>query len=109
MCWLYTTLSIIFDDIGSNGMTPAIKKPAEVTRKTEAVIGHILIACFVNNFFKIVTFKTNISDHFPVCILFLWHEVPSLKETTYLYKMLNLLTNLNTACLKLIGMKFNQI
>ena len=91
-------------------MKRTINKPARVTRKTAAAaIGHIPITCLVNNFFKTASFKTNISDHFPICILFLSHEIPNLKGTTYLYKILNLLTNLNTACLKLNGMKFNQI
>ena len=76
------------------GMKSTINKPARVTRKTVGVTGLILITCFVNNFFKTATFKTNISDHFPTCILLLLHDIPNLKETTHLYKILNLLTNL---------------
>ena len=81
-------------------------KPARVTRETAASIGHILITYFVNNFFKTTTFKSNISDLFPIFILFL---LQSVSISTYLYKVLNLMTNLKTVCSKLIGMIFNQI
>ena len=33
-------------------MKPKINKPARVTRKTAAAIGHTLIMCFANNFFQ---------------------------------------------------------
>ena len=94
--------------IYKSGMKPTINSFVNsFTRKKAAAIGHILITCFVNIFFKAPTFKTNISDHFPICILFLSHEIPNLKESAYLYIKLHLLTNLGTAYSKLIGMKFN--
>ena len=52
-----------------NSMIPTINKPARVTRKTTTTIDHILINQFINVNFKTAIFKTDISDHFPVCII----------------------------------------
>ena len=60
-------------------------KPEIATKKTPTIY-HILITCFVNNFFKTATFTNDISGHFPICGLFPLHEIPNVKEATCLYK-----------------------
>ena len=52
-----------------NGMIPTRNKPTRVTRKTATTFDHILTDQFINVNFKTAIFKTEISDHFPVCII----------------------------------------
>ena len=58
-------LSLIYQ----NNFIPAIKKPTRVTRKTSTIINHVFTNSFVNTNFKTIIFRTDISDHFPVCFL----------------------------------------
>ena len=51
-----------------NGMILTINKPTRVTRKTTAVIDHILTNSFTDTVFKTAIFKSGISDHFPICV-----------------------------------------
>ena len=46
-----------------------MNKPTRVTRKISTIIDHIFTNSFVNTNFKTVIFKTDISDHFPICFL----------------------------------------
>ena len=50
-------------------MIPTINKPTRVTRKTAIAFDHILTNQFIHVAFKTAFFKTDISDHFPVCII----------------------------------------
>ena len=54
--------------IYQNNLIPTINKPTRVTMKRATTIDHILTNSFVDTDFKSV-FKTDISDHFPVCLL----------------------------------------
>ena len=77
----YTTfLNLLYE----NGMIPIINKPTRVTRKTATAIGHILTNQFVNVNIKTTVFKTDISDHFTVCIIIFPTEKPV--ENKYTYK-----------------------
>ena len=55
--------------------------------KTATTIDHILTNSFLDTDFKPCIFKTDISDHFPVCLLL---PLPSIAksedETTFIYK-----------------------
>ena len=67
-------------------MIPTINKPTRVTRKTATAIDNILTNCFIDRTFKTAIFKSDISDHFPICFI-----IPSMKtkiknETFFLYK-----------------------
>ena len=69
-----------------NSMIPTINKPTRVTRKTATATDHILTKCFIDRTFKTAIFKSDISDHFPICFI-----IPSMKtkiknETSFLYK-----------------------
>ena len=57
-----------------NSMIPTINKPTRVTRKTATAIDHILTNCFIDGTFKTAIFKSDISDHFPICFI-----IPSMK------------------------------
>ena len=59
-----------------NGMIPTINKPTRVTQKTTTAIDHILTNSFTDTVFKTAIFKSNISDHFPICFM-----IPSCYET----------------------------
>ena len=50
-------------------MIPTINKPTRVTRKTATATDRILTNSFVDRVFKTVIFKSDISDHFPICFL----------------------------------------
>ena len=49
-------------------MIPIIRKPVRVTKKTATSIDHIITNSFVENTFKTAISKSDVSDHFPVCI-----------------------------------------
>ena len=67
---VYDFLNIIY----RNSMIPTINKLTGVTRKTAAAIDHILTNCFIDRTFKTAIFKSDISDHFPMCFI-----IPSMK------------------------------
>ena len=50
-------------------MIPTINKPTRVTRKTTTAIDHILTNSFTDTVFKTAIFKSDISDHFPICFI----------------------------------------
>ena len=52
-----------------NGMIPTINKPTRVTQKTTTAIDHILTNSFTDTVFKTAIFKSDISDHFPICFI----------------------------------------
>ena len=53
-----------------NRMIPTINKPTRVTKKTATAIDHIITNSFVENTFKTAIIKSDVSDHFPICIFF---------------------------------------
>ena len=54
--------------IYQNGMIPTINKPTRVTKKTATAIDHIITNSFVENTYKTAIIKSDVSDHFPICI-----------------------------------------
>ena len=58
-------------------MIPSTNKTTRLTRKTTTIksqlnqktINNILTKQFINVNFKTAIFKTDISDHFPVCVI----------------------------------------
>ena len=99
--------------IYQNNLISAINKPTRVTEKTATAIDHILSNYFVDTDFKSAIFKTDIADHFPVCLLL---PLPSItkseNETTFIYKRpfsSNSIKMYNKNCMKLIGKKLKRI
>ena len=103
---VHNFLSLIYQ----NGMIPTINKPTRVTRKTATSIDHILTNSFVDTVFKTVIFKSDISDHFPICFLS-QNSLPKQnnKENMFIYNIehiiLNLLNYLKRSCMKQNRMK----
>ena len=62
-------------------MISTINKPTRVTKKTATAIDHIITNSFVENIFKTAIIKSDVSDHFPICIFFFLQQ-------TYLQKMM---------------------
>ena len=52
-----------------NCMIPIINKSTRVTRKTTTPIDHILRNSFTDTVFKTANFKSDFSDHFPICFM----------------------------------------
>ena len=50
-------------------MIPTINKSARVRPKTETAIDVILTNSFTETVFKTAIFKSDISDHFPICFM----------------------------------------
>ena len=50
-------------------MIPTINKSTRVRPKTETAIDVILTNSFTETVFKTATFKSDISDHFPICFM----------------------------------------
>ena len=69
-----------------NGMIPTINKPTRITKKTATAIDHILTNQFINVNFKTDIFKTDISDHIPVCIIISSTEKLVENKQKYVYK-----------------------
>ena len=67
-------------------MIPTTNKARRVTRKTAAAIDHILTNQSMNVKFKTTIFKTDISDHFPVCNIISLTEKLVENKHTYVYK-----------------------
>ena len=65
-----------FNIVYRNGMISTINKPIRVTQKTTPAIDHILTNSFTDTVFKTAIFKSDISDHFPICFM-----IPSRYET----------------------------
>ena len=67
-------------------MIPTINKPTRVTRTTATAIDHILTNSFIDRNFKTTIFKSDTSDHFPICFI-----IPSTKtkienKTTFYFQ-----------------------
>ena len=50
-------------------MIPTINKPTSVTQKATTTIDHILTSSFTDTVFKTAIFKSDTSDHFPICFM----------------------------------------
>ena len=99
--------------IYQNNLISTINKPTRVTMKTATAIDHILSNYFLDTDFKSAIFKTDIADHFPVCLLL---PLPSIakseNETTFIYKRTfssDSIEMYNKNCMKLIGKKLKRI
>ena len=73
-------LNIIYQ----SSLIPTINKPSRVTMKTATAIDHIHTISFVDTNFKSAIFKTDISDHFPICLFLPSPKVKSESETTFI-------------------------
>ena len=72
--------------IYQNGMIPTLKKLTRVTKKTATAIDHIITNSFVENTFKTAIIKTDVSDHFPICIFFPSTNLFTKNDVIYQYK-----------------------
>ena len=54
--------------------------------KTATATDHILTDSFVDTNFKSAVFKTDISDHCPICFFLLLPKVKPESETTFIYE-----------------------
>ena len=70
-------------------MIPIINKPTRVTKKNCTSIDHIIINSFVENTFKIAILKSDVSDHFPVCIFISSTNLFTKNDVIYQYKKNN--------------------
>ena len=67
-------------------MIPIINKPTRVTKKAATAIDHIITNCFVDTNFKTAIFKSDICDHFPICVFLSPMIDENKNEVTYIYK-----------------------
>ena len=79
-----------------NGMIPTINKPTRITRTTATAIDHILTNSFIDRNFKTAIFKSDVSDHFPICFI-----IPSTKpkmenKTSFIFKRIFNFDAINT-------------
>ena len=75
-----------FNLLYENCMIPTTNKPTRVTRKTSVATDRIFTNQFINVAFKTASFKTDISDHFPLCIIISSTEKLVENKHTYVYK-----------------------
>ena len=54
-----------------NGIIPTINKPTRVTKRIATPINRIITNCFTENTFKAAIIRSDVSDHFLICIFFL--------------------------------------
>ena len=98
--------------IYQNSLIPTINKPTRVSMKTATAIDNILTNSFVDTNSKSAIFKTDISEHFPICLFLPSTKFKSESETTFIYKII--VSNLQLKCLnnnymKLSGKKSKRI
>ena len=67
-------------------MLPTINKPTRVTRKTATAIDHIITNDYIESLFKTAIIKSDISDHFPICIFFPSNTSSTENQINYQYK-----------------------
>ena len=67
-------------------MISTINKPTRVTKKTATAIDHIITNSFVKNIFKTAIIKSDVSDHFPICIFFPSTNLFTKNDVIYQYK-----------------------
>ena len=72
--------------IHQNGILPTRNKPTRVTRKSATAISHIITNNYIESSFKTAIIKFDISDHFPICILFPSDTSSAENEILYQYK-----------------------
>ena len=72
--------------IYQNGITPTINKPTRVTKKTATAIDHIITNSFVENTFKTAIIKSDVSDHFSICIYIPSTNLFTKNDIIYQYK-----------------------
>ena len=90
--------------IYQNNLIPTTNKLTRVTMKTVTAIDHILTNSFVDTDFKSAIFKTDISDHFPVCLLLPLPSISNQKIKLTL-SIKELLALIQLKCLKKNDMK----
>ena len=67
-------------------MIPTINKPTRVTRTTATAIDHILTNSFIDRNFKTAIFKSDISDHFPICFIIPSTKLKIENKTSFIFK-----------------------
>ena len=69
-----------------NGMIPTINKPTRVTRTTATAIEHILTNSFADRNFQTAIFKSDVSDHFPICFIIRSTKPKIENKTSFIFK-----------------------
>ena len=67
-------------------MIPTINKPTRVTRKTATAIDHILTNSFIDTTIKTGIIKSDVLDHFHICLFIPSEKVSVENEIVYIYK-----------------------
>ena len=67
-------------------MIPTINKPTRVKRKTATAIDHILTNSFIDTTIKTGIIKSDVSDHFPICLFIPSEKISAESEIVYIYK-----------------------
>ena len=78
--------------------------PTRVTTKTATTINNILTNSFLDTNFKSAISKTDISDHFPICLFLPSTKVKSESETTFIYKRI-----VNTLAIEMFKQQLYEI
>ena len=72
--------------IYQNGMIPTINKPTRVTKKTATAIDHFITNGFPENTLKTAIIKSDVSDHFRICIFIPSTNLFAKNDVIYQYK-----------------------
>ena len=75
-----------FNLIYQKGMIPTINKPVRVTKKNAIAIDHNITNSFAENTFKTAIIKSDVSDHFPICIFIPSTNLFTKNDVIYQYK-----------------------
>ena len=68
-------------------MITTIHKPTRLTKKTATAIDGIITNSFVENTFKTAIIKSDVSDHFPICIFIPSTNLFTKNDVIYQYKI----------------------
>ena len=67
-------------------MIQTINKPTQVTRKTVTAINDILTNSFIDTTIKAGIIKSDVLDHFPICLFIPSAKVSVENEIVYIYR-----------------------
>ena len=69
-----------------HGLIPVINKPTRITKRNATAIDHIITNSYLSSNLKTGIIKTDISDHFPICLVSDTPDVSTYPLTTTIFK-----------------------
>ena len=93
-----------FDLIFQHGLIPIINKPTRITKRNATAIDHIITNSYLSSKLKTGIIKTDISDHFPIFLVFETPDISTYPSTTTIFKRY-----INDKSIKQLNLLLNEV